>query len=168
MAAAGRRQPGRENRANLEGGYAPMILETVYETWAVAAFSLAWFIVGIAAGKTLPQTGAKGATAKRRRGGRKKGAGRPRTSTSTELYVGNLSYDVREKDLRRAFGKYGAVRTVRLIKNRGTGKSKGYGFVEMQNAKEARAAADGLNNQSVKGRRIVVNEAKSENRNGDT
>jgi len=136
-----------------------MTLEMV---WGIAGFSLAWFIVGVVAGRALPRSG-KGKT---KQAGRKRSRTRGGRSERTELYVGNLSYEVREKDLRRAFQKYGDVTAVRLIKNRGSGKSKGYGFVEMRNSKEAKTAIDGLNSQSLKGRRIVVNEAKSESRIG--
>ena len=78
-----------------------------------------------------------------------------------ELYVGNLSYDVDDKDLLTAFESYGKVVSGRIIQNRFNGKSKGYGFVEMADRDQALAAIRALNGKEIKGRRIVVNEAKS-------
>ena len=84
-----------------------------------------------------------------------------------ELYVGNLNYDLKSRDLNDAFEKYGKVDSVRIIKNRMNGKSKGYGFVHMANRTEARAAIKALNGSDLRGRKIVVNEARSNSREDD-
>jgi len=76
------------------------------------------------------------------------------------IYVGNLAYAVTEDDLRTSFGTYGEVATVNLIKDRETGQSKGFGFVEMPSNTEADAAIKGLNGTDLKGRDIKVNQAK--------
>lgn len=76
------------------------------------------------------------------------------------IYVGNLPYKITENDLRELFGAYGEVSSVSMIKDKMTGQSKGFGFVDMPNAGEATAAINGLNEQAVQGRNIKVNEAK--------
>ena len=76
------------------------------------------------------------------------------------LYVGNLSYDTKEDDLKTAFGAFGQVTEVRLITDRDTGRSKGFGFVEMPNSQEAQAAIQGLNGKELQGRTVTVNEAR--------
>lgn len=114
-------------------------------TVLVSLFSVAWFVIGILLGQRMNVS----------------------TSTSggaIELYVGNLSYDVREKDLRREFGKFGGVKSARIIKNKFNNKSKGFGFVEMDNRAGSLEAIRAMNGKEVRGRRIVVNEAKSEAR----
>jgi RNA recognition motif-containing protein len=76
------------------------------------------------------------------------------------IYVGNLSYDVTEDLLNTEFSKYGAVESVRIIIDKDSGRSKGFGFVEMPSAQEAQAAMTALNGTEVAGRAITVNEAK--------
>ena len=76
------------------------------------------------------------------------------------IYVGNLSYTVTEDDLRSAFEAYGKVDRASVITDRMTGHSKGFGFVEMPNEPEARSAISGLNETDLKGRNILVNEAR--------
>lgn len=78
----------------------------------------------------------------------------------TNIYVGNLSYRATEDELRQAFGQYGDVSSVSIITDRDTGRSRGFAFVEMTNADEARTAIESLNNQEVAGRRLTVNEAR--------
>ncbi len=126
----------------------------------VALFSLAWFLLGIIVGRSI---------GKKRTGN----VGRSRRDdddqyisdgSNVELYVGNLSYDVDEKEMRKAFENYGKVASARIIKNKFNGKSRGYGFVEMPDRAQAMAAIRALNGNEIKGRRIVVNEAKSEAR----
>ena len=78
----------------------------------------------------------------------------------TNIYVGNLSYDTSETDLRTLFEAHGAVDRASLAMDRATGRARGFGFVEMPNDKEARAAIDALNNLDLHGRQIMVNEAK--------
>jgi RNA recognition motif-containing protein len=76
------------------------------------------------------------------------------------IYVGNLSYDVTEDDLREAFSRFGQVASSNVIKDRETGRSKGFGFVEMPTQAEAQAAIAGLNGQELKARKMNVNEAR--------
>ena len=77
-----------------------------------------------------------------------------------KLYVGNLSYNVRDEDLQQAFAQYGSVSSTKVMMDRDTGRSKGFGFVEMGSDAEAQAAINGMNGQSLDGRAIVVNEAR--------
>jgi len=76
------------------------------------------------------------------------------------IYVGNLSYEVTEEDLKEAFGGFGGVDTVKIIKDNYTGRSKGFGFVEMPAKSEAQSAIEGLNGKDLKGRNLNVNEAR--------
>ena len=77
-----------------------------------------------------------------------------------KLYVGNLPYSVRDNDLEQAFGQFGAVTSAKVMMERDTGRSKGFGFVEMGSDAEAQAAVNGMNGQPLGGRSIVVNEAR--------
>jgi RNA recognition motif-containing protein len=76
------------------------------------------------------------------------------------IYVGNLSRDVTDDELRQAFEAYGRVESASVIKDKFTGQSKGFGFVEIQAKAEAQAAIDGMNGKDLKGRNIIVNEAR--------
>jgi RNA recognition motif-containing protein len=76
------------------------------------------------------------------------------------VYVGNLSYDMSEDDLRAEFSAFGEVDSARIISDRDTGRSKGFGFVEMPNDEEARQAMEALNGKDVGGRQLKVNEAR--------
>ncbi|MEA3559728.1 MAG: RNA-binding protein [Candidatus Thermoplasmatota archaeon] len=76
------------------------------------------------------------------------------------IYVGNLSYDAGEQDIRKAFEEFGAVDTVKVITDRDTGRSKGFGFIEMPNDDEAKTAIAELNGLELVGRAIKVNEAR--------
>jgi len=76
------------------------------------------------------------------------------------IYVGNLPYKIADTDLSELFGAYGEVSSVSLVKDKMTGQSKGFGFVEMPDAAAASAAIQGLNEKPVQGRNIKVNEAK--------
>ncbi len=77
-----------------------------------------------------------------------------------KLYVGNLSYNVRDNDLEQAFGQYGSVASAKVMMERDTGRSKGFGFVEMGTDAEALAAIEGMNGHSLDGRALTVNEAR--------
>ena len=77
-----------------------------------------------------------------------------------KLYVGNLPYSVRDGDLEQAFGQFGAVTSAKVMMERDTGRSKGFGFVEMGSEAEAQAAINGMNGQPLGGRSVVVNEAR--------
>ncbi len=77
-----------------------------------------------------------------------------------KLYVGNLPYSYRDSDMEQAFAQYGTVSSAKVMMERDTGRSKGFGFVEMSNEAEARAAIEGMNGQQIGGRGLVVNEAR--------
>jgi RNA recognition motif-containing protein len=77
-----------------------------------------------------------------------------------KLYVGNLTYRVSSSDLEQLFSQFGSVESAEVISDRDTGRSKGFGFVEMSSDNEARAAIDALNEQEHDGRRLTVNEAR--------
>ena len=77
-----------------------------------------------------------------------------------KLYVGNLPYTVRDEDLQQSFGQFGAVTSAKVMMERDTGRSKGFGFVEMANDAQAQAAINGMNGQPLGGRSITVNEAR--------
>ena len=77
-----------------------------------------------------------------------------------KLYVGNLPYSVRDEDLQQSFGQFGAVTSAKVMMERETGRSKGFGFVEMGSDAEAQAAIAGMNGQPLGGRSVVVNEAR--------
>jgi cold-inducible RNA-binding protein len=79
---------------------------------------------------------------------------------SKKLYVGNLSYNVDNTQLEEMFTKFGAVRSAEVIQDRDTGRSKGFGFVEMNDDNAAREAIEALNEQEQDGRRLTVNEAR--------
>ena len=76
------------------------------------------------------------------------------------VYVGNLSYDLSEEDLKSAFEEYGEVTSAKIISDRYSGRSKGFGFIEMSSDDEAKAAIEGLTGKELAGRAIVVNEAR--------
>ena len=77
-----------------------------------------------------------------------------------KLYVGNLAYSVRDDSLLQAFSQYGTVTSAKVMMDRETGRSKGFGFVEMGSDPEAQAAINGMNGQPIDGRAVVVNEAR--------
>jgi RNA recognition motif-containing protein len=86
---------------------------------------------------------------------------------SSKIYVGNLPYSVDDASLRHNFSEYGTVSSAKVMMDRDTGRSKGFGFVEMTTEPEAQAAINGLNGQSVDGRSIVVNMARPKEDRGD-
>ena len=77
-----------------------------------------------------------------------------------KLYVGNLPYSVRDNDLEQSFGQFGAVTSAKVMMERDTGRSKGFGFVEFASDAEAKAAIEGMNGAPMGGRNLVVNEAR--------
>ena len=77
-----------------------------------------------------------------------------------KLYVGNLPYSVRDEDLQQSFGQFGSVTSAKVMMERDTGRSKGFGFVEMGSDADAQAAINGMNGQPLGGRSVVVNEAR--------
>ena len=88
--------------------------------------------------------------------------------TNMKIYVGNLSYEVTEQDLRQEFEAFGGVDSVSVITDKYSGRPKGFGFVEMATKSEAEAAITGLNGKTLKDRTVVVNEARprTDNRSG--
>jgi RNA recognition motif-containing protein len=84
------------------------------------------------------------------------------------IYIGNLSYEVTEEELQEAFEGFGQIESVKIIKDNYSGRSKGFGFVEMSNNADAQSAIDGLNDKELKGRTLKVNKARprTENRGG--
>ena len=80
------------------------------------------------------------------------------------IYVGNLSYDLSEADLREAFEAFGEVDSAKIITDRDTGRSKGFGFVEMSDQGNGESAIEGLNGQELSGRALRVNEARPRER----
>jgi RNA recognition motif-containing protein len=77
-----------------------------------------------------------------------------------KLYVGNLAYSVRDESLHQAFSQFGTVTSAKVMMDRDTGRSKGFGFVEMGSDAEAQSAINGMNGQALEGRAVVVNEAR--------
>lgn len=82
-----------------------------------------------------------------------------------KIYVGNMSFDTEESDLRKAFEEHGTVDSISIITDRDTGRKKGFGFVEMSNDTEAQAAIDALNDKEFMGRTLNVNKARPRNDN---
>ncbi|MGB3975881.1 MAG: RNA-binding protein [bacterium] len=82
------------------------------------------------------------------------------------IYVGNLSYNTDESSLESMFSEFGTVESVRIVKDRDTGRSKGFGFVDMPNDQEAAAAIEALNGQEIDGRTLRVNEARPKTEGG--
>jgi RNA recognition motif-containing protein len=85
---------------------------------------------------------------------------------AAKLYVGNLSFQTTEEDLRELFEKHGKVESVAIITDRETGRARGFGFVEMSSAAEAQAAIRALDGTSMDGRPLKVNEAQAKSRDG--
>lgn len=77
-----------------------------------------------------------------------------------KIYIGNMSFETTEETVRQAFETYGEITSINLISDRDTGRPKGFGFVEMANDEEAKAAIAGLNGTEVDGRTVNVNEAR--------
>lgn len=84
----------------------------------------------------------------------------------TNLFVGNLSYETTDSDLAATFGEFGTVERASVVRDRDSGQSRGFGFVEMSEAADANRAIDALNGQALNGRSINVNEARPRETNG--
>jgi RNA recognition motif-containing protein len=89
-----------------------------------------------------------------------------RSVVGKKLYVGNLTYKVVEADLEELFSQFGTVQSAQIIQDRETGRSKGFGFVEMDTEAQATAAIEGLHDHEYDGRRLTVNEAKPREERG--
>jgi len=145
-------------------GLAPVgALVSVAEASAVEWLALALIVAMLAI--LIVRVLQRGGKRRGRRGGR---GGNDRSrggdGSCVEIYVGNLSYDMTEAQLRREFEKYGAVKSARIIENHYNKKSKGFGFVEMPVRPEAEAAINALHDKDVMGRKMRVNEAKNKSR----
>ncbi|MBN1158417.1 MAG: RNA-binding protein [Bacteroidales bacterium] len=81
------------------------------------------------------------------------------------IYVGNLHFDLSEDELKKVFEEYGEVTTVKIITDKVSGRSRGFGFVEMVNDDEAREAIENLNGKDIKGRKLNVNQAREKENN---
>lgn len=136
--------------------------------WFLIVLALVFFSLGVSIGKM--RTGSK-RSPKASKPGRSRSKPEKARGTSNggpvELYVGNLSYDLTEDQLRKTFEKFGKVASARLITHRLNKRSKGFGFVEMPVRSEAMAAIDALNDKDVQGRKMRVNEARGKNRPDD-
>lgn len=120
--------------------------------------SLLWLLIGFLAGFLVG--GAKGKTNRNpRQRNRTKVEGKS-NGDGVELYVGNLSYDMTEEQLRKIFEKFGQVKAARVITHHATSRSKGFGFVTMSERPRAMAAVEALNDKDVQGRKLRVNEAR--------
>lgn len=126
-------------------------------------------VVGFVAGR-LSKGGKKGCkkcddgrkkTSDRKQAPRPEPARQPIPAGSVEIYVGNLSYDLTEEELKKLFTEFGAVSTARIVTNRFNGKSKGFGFVVMPNRAEAEKAIAAYSEKEYMGRKMRVNEAKN-------
>jgi RNA recognition motif-containing protein len=84
---------------------------------------------------------------------------------NNKIYVGNLNYNTSEDDLRNTFSEYGTIESVNIITDRFSGQSKGFGFIEMGDADEAKRAIDAMDQQELGGRSLKVNEAKEKSHN---
>ena len=135
----------------------------------IALYSLLGLLVGLLVGRHWQSRvdAQQGGQRRQRDNGRRRQPQAPSGGGTggIEIYAGNLSYEMTEQELGKLFEEYGAVASARIITNRFNGKSKGYGFVEMGNRGEAQAAMKALNGREIRGRRIVVNEAKNDDRN---
>lgn len=135
-----------------------------YNTMTLLAITgLAWFVIGVLAGRALPP-GQGGKSKSGRRGGKRNkrsGKAPAKVKGNPELYVGNLSYDVTEDELEGMLREFGRVSSVRLITNSYNGKSKGYAFVQMGDRATSDEVTKALNGKEYQGRRMVVNIAKN-------
>ena len=118
------------------------------------------FVTGVLAGLSIGYLA--GAQVKRQRSFGSKRRRRTRASGDmVEIYVGNLSYDTTEDQLRKEFERHGKVKSSRIISNRFSRKSKGFGFIEMPNRNEAEAAIKAIHDKELQGRKLRVNEARN-------
>jgi RNA recognition motif-containing protein len=84
-----------------------------------------------------------------------------------DIYVGNISYQLSEAELQQLFEEFGAVNSVKIISDKATGRSKGFGFIEMENEEEGQKAIDALNGRDISGRNLVVNAARQKEEGGE-
>ena len=121
-----------------------------------AATAVAGFVIGYVAGKS-------GSAPAKKSGGNRKSK-KVYSGSGVELYVGNLSYDIDDNMLTKEFASFGKVVSARVIKNKYNDRSRGYGFVEMANDKDADKAVKATHGKDILGRKLVVNVARSNSR----
>ncbi len=119
----------------------------------VLALCLAFFLLGLLAGR-------------RRRGPEQSPEVKAVSVKSPDLYIGNLPDDTSEEDIRKAFGRFGDVKDVRLITDRTSGSQKGFSFITMGSVEQAQEAVRGMDGKDFSGQRLVVSEARSRRRRG--
>jgi len=124
---------------------------------ALVVVSMLWLVVGIVLGGLLPRR-QKAAKVSVRDNAEGRGERQP---SQYELYVGNLPYEMSDADLKKLIDPFGDVVSARIITNRISGSSKGYGFVKMSSAEDVRKTVSSLNNKELDGRRIAVSEART-------
>jgi len=144
------------------------------EVVTMLALIFIWFLIGLLLGMRILKGRSAGGAARSNSGGGGGGGGSRRpapkmaaSAGSVEIYVGNLAYDISDDDLRKMFEEHGRVESVRVITNKFNGKSKGYGFVNMADSAGAQDAIQALHGKDIKGRELVVNEAKSKSKGRD-
>jgi RNA recognition motif-containing protein len=123
---------------------------------AVAAAAVGGFVIGYLVGKS-------GSAPAKKSGGNQKSK-KVYSGSGVELYVGNLSYDIDDNMLTKEFASFGKVVSARVIKNKYNDRSRGYGFVEMANEKDADKAVKATHGKEILGRKLVVNVARSNSR----
>ena len=136
-----------------------LVAAGLFAAGAVAGFACAKLFGGKK--KSQPQRPQRSADSSRPKERRPSESRAPIPAGSVEIYVGNLSYDMTEDQLRKEFEAFGKVNSARLITNRFNGKSKGFGFVQMPDRAEAEKAIAALNDKDILGRRLKCNEAKN-------
>lgn len=162
-----RRRGGRNRRNDQRGGHSTSTRYTKEEKNPIKKF-FGW-LFGSKKSKPVSTTSSfdKPAADKAERPARKEFTAEPPVAqeiTSTKLYVGNLSYDAAESDLFDLFSKVGAVKNVEVVMDRQNSRSKGFGFVEMEELETAKLAVEKLNRTDFMGRQIVVSGAKTDRR----
>lgn len=129
-------------------------------SWAVCiGTGVASLVTGLVLGERLKPWGRLSAVWQQRK------AAQMRRNRGVEIYVGNLAYEITDRDLEEMFRPHGRILSARVIRDRVGGRSKGYGFVRIEDLDEARRAIQALNGSEMKGRRLVVNEARGSSRN---
>lgn len=131
---------------------------TVNLLYVLPAVSLLSLVVGIVIGILLPRRQRTAKTSVRDNADSRGGARQP---SQYELYVGNLPYEMSDADLKKLIDPFGDVVSARIITNKISGSSKGYGFVKMSNAEDVEKAIASLNNKELEGRRVAVSEART-------
>ena len=127
--------------------------------YILAMVSLLWLVIGVVLGSRLNTQGNGGGRPSQESNGARQG-GR-RQHSQFELYVGNLPYEMDDAGLKKMIDPFGDVLSARIITNRISGSSKGYGFVKMSGSDDVHKAIASLNNKEIDGRRVSVSEART-------